>query len=129
MELKRVSFELAKMLKEVRFDVPCKYYIYDEFHNQTILKDKAIDYSKHKKGEKYECIAYPTLELAKQWFREVHKIDINAYMWQGEPTCEVHYFELDQWFTIELEDKDYVFDTYEQALEAGLIEACKLIKK
>jgi len=64
-----VSFEIAKLLKEKRFDDICDK-IYKE-HDSYLCP---IEYCMNLKGEGYYLA--PTLQMAMKWLREVHKIFI-----------------------------------------------------
>jgi len=134
LKLPCASFELAKLLKELEFDVYCKtnYYANDylrKYHVAGDSLDHWVAYINSGKElgftftewddfriESEMCYKAPTLELAKMWFREKHKINIQidnvGTHWQHKMDCL---------------DNDY--STYEEALESGLIEACELIKK
>jgi hypothetical protein len=65
-----VSFEIAKLLKEKGFDVPCmgRYSVRSkEFHlDCTRLCNN---------GGLFECAA-PTLQMAIKWLREIHNFHI-----------------------------------------------------
>ena len=103
-----VSFDTARMLKEAGFDVPCRA-------------------GYHANRFRYEA---PTQALAARWLREVHGIHI---------FCN-YFFEDGTWFyvIVDLKESDEVraihpdirsYQSSEEALEAGLCEAVKLIKK
>lgn len=112
-----VSFEIAKLLKEKGFDIPCsgRYSVRSkEFH---------LDCTKMcNNGGLFECAA-PTLYMAMEWLREVHNILIviepHMYDYVNEKnksySCSLwigdNYYEY-------LESKDYPI--YEEAVEAAL---------
>lgn len=121
-----VTFETARMLKEAGFDVPC-FKQYSE--RGTIWRCDCPE-----NFNKSQCAtSCPTQDLAARWLREVHRIVVDtAFI----PPSTVR----DTWryFIGEMDDMvwngDYVpsdefYGTYEQALEAGLQEAIKMIKK
>ncbi len=119
-----VSFDTARMLKEAGFDVPTrKYYEVDDDGEVTRLFDHGT-YDHNRFGYKeYSC---PTQALAARWLREVHNIFI-----QLNPTFDgwlLDLFDLKKHQYI-LTNKNANADSYEQALEDGLQEAIKLIKK
>ena len=106
-----VSFETAKMLKEAGFDVPCR----GGYHVNRF---------------RYEA---PTQALAARWLREVHRIvmdvafvppSVNGDVWQ----CFVGKMD-DMIWAGDFETSERTYATYEEALESGLQEAIKLIKK
>ena len=110
-----VSFDTAKLLKEVGFNVPCeKWYGESGFFMS---------------GNYKECKC-PTQALAARWLRDVHGIHIFSN----------YFFEDGTWFyvIVDLKKSDEVraihpdirsYQSSEEALEAGLQEAIKLIKK
>lgn len=65
------SFEIAKLLKEKGFDIPCRSY----YNNNDYLSFE------HPKGFVSVDSVYllrPTHQMALKWLREVHNIDIIA---------------------------------------------------
>lgn len=121
-----VSLETAKMLKEVGYHVPeIKYYIGAQFAPKRIL------YSKNHNGYNNDttCSA-PHLYDAKKYLREVHNINIlvahlkipNKYKFKW-----VYYLNYVESFKCE-EFHSCFFDTYNQALDTAIQEACKILK-
>lgn len=133
-----VSFDTAKMLKEEGFDVPCRgiyrayrigtsvFHEYDRKSAKDDLCRNAVD------GFQYEYLA-PTQALAARWLREVHRIVIDVAFIPPSVNGDVwQYFigEMDNMvWKGDYEPSGCEYATYEQALEAGLQEAIKLIKK
>lgn len=107
-----VSFDTAKMLKDTGFEAECSFIVDDD-------------------GNK---LYRPSQALAARWLREVHHLNVYACF---------DYVCFDdgkrKWFFMRENTmiNDYTsvycsiisYDSYEQALEAGLQEAIKLIKK
>ena len=149
-----VSSELAKLAKEKGFSVGnslyyVKYhsdydYIYDDDQNhpESNKKDdiRLKSNAYHKNSEKHYDISNehftlyeaPTLELIHKWLRENHNMFIlvettfentGLYSSKWNSVIDVP-FKRFHWTT----DKYYIGDTYEEALERGLIEALKLIQ-
>ena len=130
-----VSFDTAKLLKEAGFNVPCRgvyvtdrtgYCEFREYENRQTTDDLCWN---TEDGFQYEYLA-PTQALAVRWLREVHNIHLFVN----------YFFEDNMWFyvTVDLTESDEVkgihpnesnYESYEEALEAGLQEALKLIKK
>ena len=109
-EERYVRFETAKMLKEAGFEAECGFIIDDD-------------------GRK---LYRPTQALAARWLREVHRIVVDATF--IPPSTDGNAW---RYFIGEMDDMvwngDYVpsdefYETYEEALEAGLQEAIKLVK-
>ena len=121
-----VSFETARMLKEAGFDAPCT----SQYTEGMGVWNVEYPYNFNEDDFGY---SRPTQALAARWLREVHRIVVDAtfippstggYVWR--------------YFIGNMDDMvwngDYVpsdefYRTYEAALEAGLQEAIKLIKK
>lgn len=119
-----VSFDTAKLLKEVGFDVPCRdFFTIEGDGNVVITEARSCRY--HNSFE--DCfISRPTLALAARWLREEHNIFI-----QLNPTFDgwlLDLFDLKKHQYI-LTNKDANADSYETALEVGLQEAIKLMKE
>lgn len=117
-----VSFETAKLLKEAGFDVPCLCcYTSDGEKEETHIPIN------HNFGSDY---SRPTQALAARWLREVHKLHVFA-----KRTYEYALDKFSWGYYIQNSDYEYCknfeigFDKCEQAIEEGLREAIKLIKK
>lgn len=117
-----VSFETAKMLKEAGFDEVCRW-AYDEAENSVVMHEKNSMLSPG-------YVSRPTQALAARWLREVHKLHVIA-----KRTYEYALDKFSWGYYIQNSDYEYCknfeigFDKYEQAIEEGLREAIKLIKK
>ncbi len=118
-----VSFETAKLLKEAGFDVPCTSQYTDNGFGWDNLS--RVNYNSCE-----SLFSRPTQALAVRWLREVHGIHIFSN----------YFFEDGTWFyvIVDLKESDEVraihpdirsYQSSEEALEAGLQEAIKLIKK
>ena len=105
-----VSFDTAKLLKEVGFEAECGFTVDDD-------------------GRK---LYRPTQALAARWLREVHHLNVYACFDYEE-------FDEKKWFftrehTMVTDDSAVYCDvinygSYEEALEAGLKHGLELIKK
>lgn len=150
MEEQLVSFETAKLAKELKFDWLTRNYFgqinYESFESHENSLD---DYnSTHWVEEGGEWISRPTQSLLQKWLREVHNIDVypvrNLILVTDKMySLNLHTFSKvrnKMWVwtdyinseecTNEIQDKMPIFksfDTYEEALEVGLLEALKLI--
>lgn len=121
MEEQLIKFQTAKLAKEKGFDILCgERYM----PNGTI---QTSTYKNHNNTEKRYSV--PTQSLLQKWFREKHNIHIIVIS-----NSKNQYF-VDCRFSNQRVDNDYdlvlltglVYETYEEALEVGLIEALKLI--
>ena len=122
-----VSFDTAKMLKEAGFDVPCT----SQYTEGKCIWNVGYPYNFNQDEFGY---SRPTQALAARWLREVHHLNVYACF---DYVC----FDDGErkWFFMRENPmiNDYTsvyssiisYDSYEQALEAGLQEAIKLIKK
>ena len=105
-----VSFDTAKLLKEAGFEAECGFIDDD--------------------GRK---LHRPTQSLAARWLREVHRIVVDvAFIPPLFDGVNWQYFignMDDMVWEGDFEPSERKYATYEEALEAGLQEAIKLIKK
>lgn len=144
MKLKRVSPKLGKRLRDVGFDIMC-----DALYRVFCMVEGGDDEAElspnvnpiEKELAHNDWVSAPTLELAKMWFREVHKITIVIdhvdntleYYFDGEILIadEREYNEdcFDKAKRELLIGKEYQFKTYEEALEIALLKSCDKIKK
>ena len=121
-----VSFDTARMLKEAGFDVPC--------FNQYTERGTIWHCDCPENFNKSQCAtSCPTQALAARWLREVHRIVVNvAYIPPHVGRDVWKYFVGgmdDMVWPGDYEPSDRKYETYEEAMEVGLQEAIKLIKK
>ena len=142
MEDEIVSLETAMLLKEKGFNEPCSYYYEDDelyklayYHgdgtgfvcNNSHISDRFL-------CEEMQCTA-PTQSLAQKWLREVHHITFNAN--PHSDNDEIIYVvtikvisikkHIDFNVMMTTSNKATMFDTYEDAIEAGLKYCLKSI--
>lgn len=127
-----VSFDTAKMLKEAGFDVPCRgiyrayrmgnsvFREYDRKNTKDDLCRNAVD------GFQYEYLA-PTQALAARWLCEHKMIEVSTAYCRRKKS----WYYLVGYLDCKDEDIIFGFDyaSRQYAMEAGLQEAIKLIKK
>lgn len=120
-----VSFEVAKLLKEKGFDWLVNHY-YNKFGNFNNTYGTWENYS-DLVGEL--MISAPTLCMAQKWLREKKEIHITldvsqsgywASLWKTNGTFI-------KCLMCKGPNSDGVWDSYEDALNAGILEALKLI--
>lgn len=130
-----VSFDTAKLLKEAGFDAPCRgiyraYRMGNSVFREYDRKNTKDDLCWNTEdGFQYEYLA-PTQALAARWLREAHGIHVFSFF-QYHTQRWVYYVanlsapcaEIGMIFS----ENDY--DNYENAMEDGLREAIKQIKK
>lgn len=120
-----ILFETAKLAKEKGFTkVWCNNMYYIGFNN--LPEDKEIiecDWRDNVDGQFHLALA-PTQSLLQKWLREKHNLHIT-----------IAYGDLSNKYMGDIMSQDgkmlvgieCIYDTYEEALEAGLQEALKLI--
>lgn len=145
----KVSYELAVALKEIGFDweVNSVYFAeqpenvsfleYYQGDGSGVTKNSTIQDDFFNSTVQPACTA-PTLALAQKFFREVHSIHIQIYVmekWLDNGNEMIIWFEVNLKTTNRLNGLTNIksnmleFGTYEEALEEGLIHACKLVKQ
>lgn len=122
MQEELVTFKTAKLAKERGFNTHCRYYFDDK--DETLCENEDFPYNSWNGS-----IFAPTQSLLQKWLREVHGIIVEI-TWQ---MCSTDY----EYAIIDMnnppnynDDVERIigFKTYEEALEAGLFKALKLIK-
>lgn len=132
-----VGLDTAKLLKEAGFDVPCRgiyraYRMGNSVFREYDRKNTKDDLCWNTKdGFQYEYLA-PTQDLAAKWLREVHHINVYACF-------DYERFDERKWFFTRehtmVNDDSAVYcsitnyNSYEEALEAGLKHGLELVKK
>ena len=131
MEDTRITFETAKIAKEKRFPqepnrrkVP--YYNYKGEFNGDVT-DFLRKYLREEDTSDVESVSAPTQSLLAKWLRERYNIHVTSQIGNLDFINTYHH-------DIRYIDKNKFickvkgnFKTYEEALEAGLQEALKLI--
>lgn len=121
-----VTYEQAVKLKELGFDGECRAYYYDtkEISGNLI----PFNYNSRDIG----VISSPTLSEVQKWLREVKEIEVGVFaefdgeLRTGQWVWLMRKFNTHLFDTVFPEDINY--DSYEQALSAGLDKALKLLK-
>ena len=128
-----VSFEVARLLKEVGFDWEIKTFYFMGQIGETMLGDaKNHNFSN-------QFISAPTLDVAQRWLREVKHLDISIHY---DPTIKSQPYV---YFIYDVEEKfndilgiispithsysDGYFYKYEEAQEEGIKKALEIINK
>ena len=113
-----VSFEIAQLLKEKGFDIPCK---------QAYFNGSLVDYTMYGfcDGELLDC---PSQSLALKWLREVHRIETHIVLSELNADNSRKYM-FDIYSSDINRDFDSVqkegFNSYEEAVEAALLYVLK----
>lgn len=127
-----VTLKQAKLLKELGFD--CKTYAFYTEEGNLYLSDNP-DYWNDEIWNKFSA---PTLAQAQKWLREKHNRIIlvdtyfKNYMEGDYSKAEFEYVIVNMNFNAARKGSsrdDKIFETYEQALSAGIDTALELISK
>ena len=126
-----VSFDTAKLLKDAGFDIPTRgiyranrtgEYSFAEYNIKSTADDLSWNISD---GFRYEYLA-PTQSLAARWLRETHGYCVSVNYWK---ISEAVYY----CFITRLGEGAHrlrkLYDTYEEALEAALVDILRRIIK
>ena len=116
-----VTLETAKLLREKGFNEYCKDIIKED--NNRIMQSV---FRTNKNLPKL-CYSLPTQSVAQKWLRETKNLHIEiSYMYENYWTYDI--LTIPRHDLIGLSDRPIIrYNTYEEALEAGLQEALKLI--
>lgn len=127
-----VTFETAKLAKEKGFEEET-YYCY----NSDKELEQAIDFTGNftfdskdiinAKDNDFEAYLAPTQSLLQKWLRQIHGIETIVKSWEHEEKI-IFLYSVQKLTKPSTYRFDKGADTYEQALEAGLQEALKLIR-
>ena len=114
-----VSLEVAKLLKQAGFDWKC-YYAFDSFNGREQKTPYLNNWNENIEGNLY-C-SRPTLSVAQKWLIENYRVFIEV---QARPLCDLRFaFILVQPCgdvpITDYNSDDNEYDTYEEALEAGI---------
>ena len=121
MEEQIVSFEVAKLAKEKRFNWKVTSFYYPEDRVGLVKECKYTNYNAD--IEVVEMISAPTQSLLQKWLREVHNIHINITHLTFNQLYRVNNITSgwDESNSGILKTHGFnKFETYEEALEEGL---------
>ena len=139
-----VSFDVAVLAKKVGFDIETLYFYTKPNSKMFGIDEKGRSYSiKNISKKLYNCGDYatlneknvyyaPTQSLLQRYLREVHNCHIYVEpWWDTEDTDIEDKPEYVAWVVYKHLDEDELpvyYNTYEEALETGLLEALEWIK-
>ena len=127
MELKLIEYNTAKLLKEIGLEegLSCNYHYCIGY--KEVPEDKKViklDYIKSSVKGQFHLALAPTQAIIQQWLREVHNIHI--FLCRLPKHWEIM---ISQIFPYKMLFDSYIeYDTYEDALEAGILESINIIK-
>ncbi len=119
-----IKFETAKLAKEKGFD----WFVYDMYRNNDSKKKYRISFKpRNVNGDKQQMISAPTQSLLQKWLREEHniKVDVSSSSHNMNKKWVDWYCSVNNIVIIDHRDG---LETYEEALEKGLLKALNLIK-
>lgn len=127
-----VSLEVAKLLKEKKYDEPCRASILKNGELRVYDRELSMDNLIRTDVEYYEFLA-PTIYEAQKWLR----INNNIFVFVlPHYCCKYEIVEYEYWIATYFDllekpcnwekSKEY-YEKYEQCLNAGILEALKLI--
>lgn len=136
MELQIASLELSQLSKQVEFNWETHYsYAEDntkqiDFHSAIDLmgEDKfTIEDIKASEDNGYKAYFAPEIDLLSKWLRDIHNINTYVVYKKDEPInkWELH---LQTEFEVEYVPNE-IYETYEKALEEGLLQALLYLKE
>lgn len=130
-----VTFETARLLKEAGFNCRVKrYFRRPGFSSEPKEMSLLTAMDINREPMSYSC---PTQALAARWLREVHGIHVSSGIFMdsandsdGKTVDEWTFWSFDLFDNSGriIEESDDRYDTYEEALEAGLKHCLELIK-
>lgn len=120
-----VSFDTAKLLKEAGFDVPCNSYY--ELEGGEVVRKDSIGSSDYNAYEDTVC-SRPTQALAARWLREVHHYAICVWFSKDHEKWFYAHGDMDNIaFDTDYNISEFIFDSYEEALEVGIVQVLERI--
>lgn len=128
-----VSLEQAKALKELEFDWEC-YSLYNENGKLSPNLEEWCDIAFLNYNYHDELCSAPTLAQAQKWMREVKELDIDITLFREidareEPVRIKRYYNCEIAYSEDAEDLSEDFDSYEEALSAGIDKAIEILKE
>lgn len=129
--MKIVSISTAKTLKEKEIVIPSQYYFANYYSGEPHLKWTKIHKSECVKGFSNMEYPAPTLRDVQEYFREEHNIHINPVFNATTGGYGVELLKREQYGKectfVGFGFKQPFTDSYDWALEQGILEALKLV--
>lgn len=124
-----ISPDVAKLLEQAGFEWRCKYaYITTPVGDMPTDEDDLLtEYIENVNW----LVKVPTLDVAQRWLREVKAIHICVKPNEASANCEYFVTVIVndiKWGNVQDDNKKTImFDTYEEAQEAGIKKALEII--
>ena len=123
-----VTFEQAKKLKKFGFDWECNHYYDKQEQFEQVVVSNYDNYYNCNSDDFEDACSAPTLSQSQKWLREVKEICVTS-------SIKIHKgkYKFNWSITLFKEgrgiwDESVIYDTYEQALSAGIDKALELLK-
>lgn len=121
-----VSLEVANLLKQAGFNWECRgYFDGTEFHPNGSVE--CTNYN----SDTCKYLKAPTLDVVQRWLREVKGIHICVKADTASINCKYFVTVIisdTKWGNVQDENKETIlFNTYEEAQEAGIKRALEII--
>ncbi len=117
-----IGYDTAVCAKVAGFDELCTGYFIKgkekNLYNETsgsLCKNSRLPHS---------CYAVPTQSLLQRWLREVHDFHVYAFKYQNTYSWKLDHSNSTVDFS-----RNETYETYEKALENGLLIAIKILNK
>lgn len=125
-----VSLETAKLLKKAGFDWGCFFY-YENKKLRGNYKDSPNNMNASNIWQEERYCSAPTLEVVQKWLREVKAMHICVKPNEASANCKYFVTVIvndTKWGNLQDDNrKTIMFDTYEEAQEAGIKKALEII--
>jgi|SRR6187402_593427 len=143
MQEQLITLETAKLAKEKEFFVETSDFSFtahsriDRTSLRSVGKKFLPNYEEKYFSEWNEYYLFPTQSALQKWLREVYNILVDVVAYYDEEQLPLTknnlqkpkgYFYWDYYDEVFNEEKAVKFETYEEALELGLLQALKLIE-
>jgi len=129
-----VSLEVVKLLKKAGFDWELNSRWQDwggKNSHEFILKTDLFYTDRPAEYDGFHALPAPTLEVAQRWLREVKAIHICVKPNEASSNCKYFVTVIvndTKWGNIQDDNrKTIMFDTYEEAQEAGIKKVLEII--
>ncbi len=116
-----ISLKTAQMLKEAKFDVPCRRHYTKSGSTWETAVPETNDESRD-----FTWFPCPTQALAARWLREVYGFCISVDYWK--PDDALFYCNITQ-FRYGTHRLRKIYSSYEEALEDGIQDCLKRINR
>lgn len=126
-----ISFDTAKLAKELGFDVPIQHTVnkvnqlYDIHNNKININSNIVT-----NWNKFNTvISAPTQSLLQKWLRDKYGLHVEVRL-ANQVKKKSYYYGVFEYFVYrhQLVQSNSRFKKYEESLEVGLQEALNLIK-